>query len=121
MAPESGASKPAMSLRHVVLPEPDGPSIAKNSPSAIVSETQSTARTLPNVRTVSRSSIALSATYDGHIIRGPLAVRHTGSLLALRFRRAPEPDLVEVIDAVGFAAVGPEQRMILTSGGHRRH
>ena len=45
MWPLVGWSKPAISRRQVVLPEPDGPSIAKNSPSAIVSETSSTART----------------------------------------------------------------------------
>src|SRR5690606_33780757 len=35
-----------MSLRHVVLPEPDGPSMAKNSPGWISRSTASTARTL---------------------------------------------------------------------------
>jgi hypothetical protein len=32
MLPEVGCSKPAIRRRQVVLPEPDGPSIAKNSP-----------------------------------------------------------------------------------------
>ena len=46
--PDVGISKPAIMRRHVVLPLPDGPSIEKNSPSAISSETPSTATTSPN-------------------------------------------------------------------------
>ena len=34
MVPEVGASKPASIIRQVVLPEPDGPSRVRNSPSA---------------------------------------------------------------------------------------
>jgi hypothetical protein len=45
MAPRSAARSPAISRRQVVLPEPDGPSMAKNSPSAISRSTPSTART----------------------------------------------------------------------------
>src|SRR5438132_14004400 len=48
--PAVGCSKPAISLRQVVLPEPDGPSMAKNSPGAISRSTVSTARTLPKWR-----------------------------------------------------------------------
>ena len=48
--PASGCSKPEISRRQVVLPEPDGPSMAKNSPSAISKLTASTARTAPKVR-----------------------------------------------------------------------
>jgi hypothetical protein len=42
----------------VVLPEPEGPSSAKNSPSAISSETPSTALTSPNRRLTSRKATA---------------------------------------------------------------
>ena len=44
-----GCSKPAIRRRHVVLPEPDGPSIEKNSPLPTVRLTSSTARTFAEV------------------------------------------------------------------------
>src|SRR5215213_7223445 len=43
MRPSFGVSKPASMRRSVVLPQPDGPSSAKNSPSRISSESRSTA------------------------------------------------------------------------------
>src|SRR6202161_805676 len=43
MRPSSGVSKPASIRNRVVLPQPEGPSSAKNSPLAIVSETPPTA------------------------------------------------------------------------------
>ena len=46
--PASGISKPATSRSSVVLPQPDGPSSAKNSPSAMSRLTLSTARVSPN-------------------------------------------------------------------------
>ncbi len=45
MRPELGSSKPAIMRSVVVLPQPDGPSIEKNSPSRISNETSSTATT----------------------------------------------------------------------------
>jgi hypothetical protein len=45
--PESASSKPAITRSVVVLPEPDGPSIVKNSPGMISSESRSTATTSP--------------------------------------------------------------------------
>jgi hypothetical protein len=59
ICPLVGSSKPPISRRHVVLPEPDGPSIEKNSPSSIASDTRSTARTSPKRRLTSRSSTAM--------------------------------------------------------------
>ena len=47
MRPSLGVSKPASTLSSVVLPQPDGPSSAKNSFSRISSETPSTALTAP--------------------------------------------------------------------------
>src|SRR5690606_2576447 len=44
-SPSSGCSKPAIMRRVVVLPQPEGPSRAKNSPSAMSRLTPSTART----------------------------------------------------------------------------
>src|ERR1051325_10063552 len=46
--PESGASNPAIRRSKVVLPQPDGPSNAKNSPRSTESDTRSTAATVPN-------------------------------------------------------------------------
>jgi hypothetical protein len=43
--PAVGSSKPAISRSTVVLPEPLGPSIEKNSPSAMSRSSSSTART----------------------------------------------------------------------------
>ena len=47
MRPASGVSKPAISRMSVVLPQPDGPSRAKNSPEPISSDTSFTAVTAP--------------------------------------------------------------------------
>ena len=41
------SAKPATMRSSVVLPQPEGPSSVKNSPSRISSETSSTARTVP--------------------------------------------------------------------------
>src|SRR3954454_23250684 len=48
IAPESGISKPAIRRSVVVLPEPEGPSMVKNSPWPISRSTSSTAATSPN-------------------------------------------------------------------------
>ena len=48
MRPSSGVSKPASMRSSVVLPQPLGPSSAKNSPALMSSESRSTARKLPN-------------------------------------------------------------------------
>src|SRR5690349_20008505 len=50
MWPASGCSKPAMSRRQVLFPEPEGPSIEKNSPLPTARLTPSTARTSPKRR-----------------------------------------------------------------------
>ncbi len=47
MRPASGCSKPAIIRSVVVLPQPDGPSIEKNSPPRMVNETSLTATTSP--------------------------------------------------------------------------
>ncbi len=48
MVPDVGRSNPAIIIRVVVFPEPDGPRNVTNSPFSIVSDTPSTARTLPS-------------------------------------------------------------------------
>ena len=45
--PEVGRSKPAMIMRNVVLPEPEGPSSVRNSPGATSSDTFRSASKLP--------------------------------------------------------------------------
>jgi hypothetical protein len=54
--PDVGSSKPAIILSRVVLPQPDGPSIEKNSPRTIPKSASSTATNVPNsLRTASRT------------------------------------------------------------------
>ena len=48
MSPEVGVSKPASIISVVVLPEPDGPSSDKNSPSWIAKSRWSTIWTMPS-------------------------------------------------------------------------
>ena len=56
------SSSPAIRLSVVVLPQPDGPTSVTNSPSSIVSETLSTANTVPYDFTTSVSTTsAISA------------------------------------------------------------
>ena len=47
IVPASGRSNPAIIRSVVVLPDPDGPSIVKNSPRAISRSMPSTAATVP--------------------------------------------------------------------------
>src|SRR5438445_3319332 len=62
--PSSGVSKPAINLDKVVLPQPDGPSSAKNSPASTASDTRSTAATAPKrllAAMISRTGMSCSA------------------------------------------------------------
>src|SRR5436190_2582944 len=59
--PASGRSKPAITRSVVVLPEPDGPNIVKNSPTRISRSRSSIATTSPNARRTPRSVTAGSA------------------------------------------------------------
>src|SRR5215471_16520077 len=61
MRPSSGVSKPAIMRKVVVLPQPDGPSRAKNSPAAIVRSTPSTARLMPSKLLLRRSRRTVAA------------------------------------------------------------
>ncbi len=65
--PSSGVSKPASIRSSVVLPQPDGPSSAKNSPARISSDSRSTARKPPNCFTTDsmRSSGMSAASASG--------------------------------------------------------
>src|SRR5262245_27685683 len=99
-----------MSLRQVVLPEPEGPSMEKNSPSSTTRLTSSTALTAPKARVTPASSIAdgtcLFPAHHPDVVLGPLRIRDALALrLALGGRRLPEADLLEAVEAVGLATV----------------
>src|SRR5579862_3691391 len=112
-APESGCSKPAMIRNVVVLPEPEGPSSVKNSPSATCRSTFSTATTSPYVlRTlVSETSAGKAGLQD---------VQSAIELLVGDRQRRQEPDHVAV-DTAGeehesALARGPGDACCLSSG-----
>src|SRR5438093_5010434 len=62
--PEVGRINPAISMASVLLPQPDGPTMARNSPSRTSNDTPSSARTGPsgvgNTRTTSETSTNFS-------------------------------------------------------------
>src|SRR5262245_18816457 len=146
ISPASGCSKPAMRRRQVVLPEPDGPSMAKNSPAAIARSTPSTARTAPKWRvtpaiataavaaapaeetrrasSIASAAEALSAAAeDGEVVGDPAIVWHAavGLRRALGDRRAPELDAAEIAGAVRLAALIAQELVALAGRRHRRH
>src|SRR5437763_7070432 len=55
MRPSSGSSKPGVRLNVVVLPQPGGPSSAKNSPASTARSTASTARVMPSKLLLTRA------------------------------------------------------------------
>src|SRR2546430_6324889 len=63
MSPPSTEEKPAIMRSSVVLPQPDGPSSVKSSPSPISSETRSTAVAAPNRLVTSRSAILIRSRF----------------------------------------------------------
>src|SRR6185437_4246192 len=65
IVPDDALSSPARMRSSVVLPHPDGPTIMKNSPGAMSSETWSTAIKSPNVLVRSRMRIAGRAVATG--------------------------------------------------------
>ena len=131
-----GRSKPAIIRKQVVLPEPEGPSIEKNSPSVISSITLSTALSSPKCRLTCLKRIAESLiTYLQLEFPGapefrrawnfiiyllpdyrsesldPLIIGHTIGLTVatVRNRRLPKSDLVKIVVPVGLAAIGTQQ------------
>src|SRR5215510_12322475 len=73
ISPASGTSKPATSLRVVVLPQPDGPTSPSVSPRRTVSDSASTAAVLLVKRLVTPSRTSRSIR-SGHRRQGRLAV-----------------------------------------------
>src|SRR5450432_3982801 len=100
ICPLVGCSNPAIRRKQVVLPDPDGPSMEKNSPSAMASVMPETALTCPKLRLTSSSSIAYvtlaaspakrrrarfvarahgqtsTASHDGDVVRDPTTIGH---------------------------------------------
>src|SRR5437867_1717404 len=65
MRPASGFSKPAMRRSVVVLPEPDGPSMVKNSPCSTSRLTSSSATTSPNALRTETSATSTARSVTG--------------------------------------------------------
>lgn len=65
----------------------------------------------------------LSAADDAYVGFNPFAVGHTiaSARGAFSGRRAPEPNVIELIETVGRTASIGEQFITLTSRRHRRH
>ena len=61
ISPEVGVSRPEIMLRVVVLPQPDGPTMMRNSPSSIRRWTPATATADPKCFTRSRRTISATA------------------------------------------------------------
>src|SRR5436190_14632949 len=88
MRPWSGVSNPAISRSNVVLPQPDGPSSAKNSPLSIDNDTRSTAGTAPNrllAWMISRSAIVSPSGSAARLHPAPGA--GAGALIGARRRQ----------------------------------
>src|ERR1017187_7224126 len=67
MVAASGTSKPAMSRSRVVLPEPDGPNMVKNSPREMSRSTSCTAAWEPKCLVTPRSTIPWSWWMEGSV------------------------------------------------------
>src|SRR5690606_38382604 len=135
-SPALGSSNPAMTRRVVVLPQPDGTSKAKNSPSSMMRSTSSTARTTCCERTSTNSLTRwrISTAGIGGMSRSdsirwrpssPPAPttrrrrrRRTGAGLRPGARRSPayeDPDLVPSVVEESFALtrLGGEEQALL--------
>src|SRR5579864_7089962 len=98
MRPWSGVSNPAISRSSVVLPQPDGPSSANNSPSSTDSDTPSTAAIAPNflpTASISKSAIA-SRSAAG---LDPVPGAGTGALVVARRRQV---DIEQLFHSIGW-------------------
>src|SRR5919198_3787879 len=94
MRPASGSSKPATMRSVVVLPHPLGPSSEKNSPSAISSDTSSTAFTPPKRLLTPTSPIAARIPTESI----PLAQQRPERTRARTLRAAQERQPPPVLD-----------------------
>src|ERR1700730_4062836 len=99
MRPSSGVSKPAIMRKVVILPQPDGPSSAKNSPASIARSTPSTARLMPSKLLLRRARRTAAAPPASLMERRPRGGR--------RAPRAPAPQAVDARIDVVLALVVP--------------
>src|SRR6516162_2139267 len=77
--------------------------------------------TVPRPGSADRARVPVLLAQDGDVVLGPLRIGHAGALLlALPRRRAPEPDLLEVLRAVGDAAGIRQKRIALAGRRYRR-
>src|SRR5581483_11516993 len=119
--PSLASSRPAITRSSVDLPQPDGPTSTRNSPSPISSETRSTATTSPpnTLLTLSRRISATAVTLDlyRHRARNSMALTtcETGSIVEARrpHEREAEDHQAEPRQAAGAGADRAARR------GHR--
>src|SRR6185295_8130943 len=92
MRPSSSSQNPATMRSSVVLPQPEGPSRVKNSPSPIVIETSSIARTAPKLRATRSIVIAVTSVCRTstrapddvlYLLRGLDALLHPGVFIVV--------------------------------------
>src|SRR5688572_12083749 len=77
ISPPSGVEKPASMRSSVVLPQPEGPSSVKSSPSRMSSVARSTAVTAPKRLTTSRMRMFMDSSHGGR--DGPPSPHPLGS------------------------------------------
>src|SRR5712692_181356 len=123
ISPASGAPKPAMSRSSVVLPQPEGPSSVKSSPSAISSVTRSTAvtRSKPFVTLRSEMFIGPGSARPAHPESTILAAARAAARLRLlpdRFDLRAEPRLEGVGALLGDALVVDVGDLAVEVGAH---
>ena len=89
MRPSLGVSKPASMRSSVVLPQPDGPSSAKNSRSKMSSDSRSTATTPPKrlLTASNRTSGRAAGSVQARIARA----RHAGSRVEIAPGQPAQP------------------------------
>src|SRR5262245_58858964 len=119
MSPELVGSRPAIILRSVVFPHPDGPTRTTSDWSGTVNDTSATARTVPySFVTFLISTCAMSATSarETRPVRPVLAVRAGGldrRPVTVEIRQEPGDRLLELgprHDDVDHAVVEQELR-----------
>src|SRR4051794_33112726 len=96
MVPRVGCSNPAIIRSTVVFPDPDGPSMEKNSPSAISRSTPSTARTDPKsfARSTNRIDGVTALSRMNQKVRGRRAVHKHNQVTVgagVSHRARPQP------------------------------
>src|SRR5882672_2278783 len=108
--PPVGCSKPAIRRRHVVLPEPDGPSMAKNSRSLMSKLTSSTAFTTPKCRATLRNETATEFSPPERFNEAMIPLKQTGG-----HRARPSVRLTALLSALD-AVEGFDPALVVDAG-----